>query len=42
MPGVVLVDRSVPIGVAIEDILLLAEFSEEGEMDGKVIYLPLR
>ncbi|WKZ49500.1 MAG: DUF5615 family PIN-like protein [Anaerolineales bacterium] len=42
MPGVVLVDRSVPIGVAIEDILLLAEFSEEGELDGKVIYLPLR
>jgi hypothetical protein len=31
MPGVFEVSRRVPIGVAIEDILLLAEYSLEGE-----------
>lgn len=42
MPGVFEVGRTVPIGVAIEDILLLAECSEEGEWEGQVRYLPLR
>jgi hypothetical protein len=42
MPGVFEVSRSVPIGIAIEDILLLAECSIEGEWDGQVNYLPLR
>jgi len=42
MPGVFEVSRSVPIGIAIEDILLLAECSLEGEWDGQVNYLPLR
>src|SRR3990167_8137519 len=31
MPGVFEVSRDVPIGQAIEDILLLAEYSREGE-----------
>ena len=31
MPGVFEVSRAVPIGTAIEDILLLAEYSFEGE-----------
>jgi len=42
MPGVFQVAREVPIGVAIEDILLLAEYSRDGEWAGQVRYLPLR
>jgi len=42
MPGVIEVDRSVPMGVAIEDILLLAVSSNKGEWEGQIIYLPLR
>jgi len=42
MPGVFEVNRAVPIGTAIEDILLLAEYSFEGEWEGQVRYLPLR
>ena len=41
MPGVFEVGRGVPVGRAIEDILLLAEYSLEGEWDGQVVYLPL-
>jgi hypothetical protein len=41
MPGVVEVNRSVSIGLAIEDLLLLAECSAEGEWEGQVLYLPL-
>jgi hypothetical protein len=41
MSGVFEVSRSVPIGRAIEDILLLAECSLEGEWEGQVRYLPL-
>lgn len=42
MPGVFEVPRSLPIGQAIEDILLIAECSLEGEWEGQVRYLPLR
>src|SRR2546425_9116523 len=38
MPGVFEVSRAVPIGRAIEDILLLAECSLEGEWEGQVRY----
>ena len=38
MPGIFEVDRKVPLGVAIEDILLLAELSLPGEWEGRVIY----
>jgi len=41
MPGVFEVSRAVPIGRTIEDILLLAECSLEGEWEGQVRYLPL-
>jgi Domain of unknown function (DUF5615) len=41
MPGVFEVSRRVPIGQAIEDILLLAEYSREGEWEGHIRYLPL-
>ena len=42
MPGVFEVSRSVPIGTVIEDIMLLAESSLEGEWEGQIRYLPLR
>ena len=42
MPGVFEVSRSVPVGQAIEDILLLAECSLDDEWEGQVRYLPLR
>lgn len=42
MPGVFEVGRNVPIGTAIEEILLIAEYSLEGEWEGQVRYLPLR
>jgi hypothetical protein len=42
MPGVFEVSRKVPVGVAIEEIVLLAECSLEGEWEGQVRYLPLK
>jgi hypothetical protein len=41
MPGVFEVNRSVAIGMAIDEILLLNECSVEGEWEGQVRYLPL-
>jgi hypothetical protein len=41
MPGVFEVGRAMPVGAAIEDILLLAELSLPGEWEGQVRYLPL-
>lgn len=42
MPGVFEISRSVPIGLAIEEIILIAEGSFEDEWEGQVQYLPLR
>jgi hypothetical protein len=42
MPGVVAVGRAVAVGHAIEDLILLAEASLEGELEGRIVYLPLR
>lgn len=42
MPGVLEVGHRVAIGEAIDDILLLAECSLDGEWEGQVRYLPLR
>lgn len=42
MPGVFEVSRDVPIGTAIEDLLLIIECSLDGEWEGQVRYLPLR
>ncbi len=42
MPGVFEVGRHVPTGVAIEEIVLLAECSLDDEWQGQVRYLPLR
>ncbi|MEL6397686.1 MAG: DUF5615 family PIN-like protein [Cyanobacteria bacterium J06626_4] len=42
MPGLFEVSRRVPIGLAIEEIILIAECSLEGEWEGQVRFLPLR
>lgn len=41
MPGVFEVSRTISLRVAIEDILLLAEYSEKVEWEGQIRYLPL-
>jgi len=42
MPGVFEVGRGVPIGIAIEEIILLANCSLENEWEDQIRYLPLR
>jgi hypothetical protein len=41
MPGLVEVPHWMAIGAAVEDILILAECSDEHEWDGQIIFLPL-
>ena len=41
MPGIIEVADDLPIKRVIEDILLLAEYSEKGELESQIIYLPL-
>jgi hypothetical protein len=41
MPGIVLVPQLLPIGRAIDDLLLLAQYSEAGEYEGMILRLPL-
>ena len=41
MPGVFEVSPSVPIGRAIDDLLLIVECSIESEWEGQIRYLPL-
>jgi len=42
MPGLFEVSRRVPVGLAIEEIILIAECSLEDEWKGQVRFLPLR
>lgn len=42
MPGLFEVNRRVSVGLAIEEIILIAEYSIEGEWEGQVRFLPLR
>lgn len=42
MPGLFEVSRRVSVGLAIEEILLIADCSIEGEWEGQVRFLPLR
>ena len=42
MPGVFEINRQVAVGLAIEELLLLAESSLENEWEGQILYLPLR
>ena len=41
MPGLFVVSQEIPIGQAIDAILLPAICSEEGEWEGQVLHLPL-
>lgn len=41
MSGVIEVPDDLPIGAAIEDLLLIAEFSNKGELESRIVYLPL-
>jgi hypothetical protein len=42
MPGIFEVSQYLPIGQAIEEILLLAECSLDGEREGQINFLPLK
>lgn len=42
MPGVFEVPPELPTSAVIEDLLLLVEYSLDGEWEGQVRYLPLR
>ncbi len=42
MPGVFEVSQEIPIGQTIEEILLIAEYSLDGEWEGQIRFLPLR
>ncbi|MDJ1179971.1 DUF5615 family PIN-like protein [Roseofilum sp. BLCC_M91] len=42
MPGLFEVKRRVPIGLVIEEIILIAECSLDGEWEGQVRFLPLK
>jgi hypothetical protein len=42
MPGVFEVPRRAPVSEVIEDLLLIADVSKEGEWEGQVRYLPLK
>ena len=41
MPGLFVVRQKVAIGVAIDEILLIAEASFENEWEGQILFLPL-
>lgn len=40
MPGVIEISTDAPTGRVIEDILLLIECSQDGDMEGQIQYLP--
>lgn len=42
MPGVFEVSRHLSVGQVIDDLLLIIDYSLEGEWEGQVRYLPLR
>jgi hypothetical protein len=41
-PGVIEVGRKVALGAAIEEILYVAEVCDHGELNGQIIYVPLK
>jgi hypothetical protein len=40
-PGVVVIRQASSLAKAIEDLIILAECSREGEWEGRVLHLPL-
>ena len=41
MPGVLVISQALPVAQVIEEVILLAECSREGEWEGRVLHLPL-
>jgi hypothetical protein len=41
VPGVFEIDLSSPLSQILEDLLLIAECSLDGEYEGRVVYLPM-
>lgn len=41
MPGVFAISQAMPIGAAIDELVLIAECSLDGEWEGQVRHLPL-
>jgi predicted nuclease of predicted toxin-antitoxin system len=41
MPGVFVIRQALPLAQVIEEVILLAECSREGEWEGRVVHLPL-
>ena len=41
MPGLILIRQSVPIGRAVEEIVMVATCSRDDEWNGLIQYLPL-
>ena len=39
--GLILIPRKLPIGKAIEDLMLLSECTQVSDFSGKVLYLPI-
>ena len=42
MPGLFEVNRRIPIGLIIEEIILIAEYSLDREWEGQIRFLPLK
>ena len=42
MAGVIAVPPHLPLGQVIDDLMLLAEYSLDGEWQDQILYLPLR
>jgi hypothetical protein len=42
MPGVIEVNRSASVGTLVEEILLWLETGDPGELEGRVVYVPIR
>jgi len=42
MPGVFEVDQHAPLGQIIDDLLLLATLSLDGEWENRIVYVPLK
>lgn len=40
MPGVIEISTDAPISRVIEDVLILVECGQDGELEGQVQYLP--
>jgi hypothetical protein len=41
MPGVIIVPKTYPIGLAIEELLTIIECSEQSEHENQVVHIPL-